>query len=112
MTKINSKIKKGNWIVLYYSDYCGYCSEFMPIWELFVKKKYKNLNKLKVDVNSDMVLNSEIDGVPTIHFYKNGKLTPTGIFNEERTLDKLSKFCIQNLKSKIKKTKKKNKIRN
>jgi len=109
---MNTKFKKGNWVVLYYSEYCGYCTAFMPIWELFLKQNHKNLNKLKMNVNKfdASKITPGIDGVPAIHFYKNGKITRNGIFNESRTLEKLNLFCLQNLKSKktrYKKSKKK-----
>ena len=98
---MNTKLKRGNWVVLYYSEYCGYCTTFLPIWELFLKQNHKNLNKLKINVNKfdASKINPSIDGVPTIHFYKNGKITKNGIFNESRTLEKLNLLCLQNLKS-------------
>ena len=105
-----NKLKKGNWVVLYYSDTCGYCNEFMPIWELFLKKKHKNVKKIRINVNNSRDVNPVIDGVPTIHFYKNGKITPKGVFNDSRTLDNLNSFYLKNIGAKktkkIKKTKK------
>ena len=108
-----TKLKRGNWVVLYYSEYCGYCTTFLPIWELFLKQNHKNLNKLKINVNKfdASKINPSIDGVPTIHFYKNGKIAKNGIFNESRTLEKLNLFCLQNLKSKKTRDKKSKKTR-
>ena len=40
---MNSKINNGNWVVLYYSENCGYCTDFLPIWDLFEKKKNHTL---------------------------------------------------------------------
>lgn len=103
---INTKLKKGNWIVLYYSENCGYCVDFMPLWDKFVKLKNTNgMNKIKIkSENSHLIkINPGFQGVPTIHFYKNGKYKAT--FNKERTLENLVKFY--KLNSKNKKTKKK-----
>ena len=108
---MNSKINNGNWVVLYYSENCGYCTDFLPIWDLFEKKKNKKLNKLKLNINSlDLhSITPPINGVPTVHFYNNGKITKDGIFNNERTLLELNKFCVNNLKSKKSKKSKKTK---
>ena len=110
--KINNKLKTGNWIVFYYSEHCGYCVDFMPLWEKFVKLKTPNIqNKIKIkSENSQLVkINPGFQGVPTIHFYKNGKYKNT--FTKERTLENLVKFYKVNSKTKntkTKKTKKKN----
>tara|TARA_B100000787_G_C15917517_1_gene175235 strand:+ start:123 stop:509 length:387 start_codon:yes stop_codon:yes gene_type:complete len=104
-----NEIKKGNWIVLYYSESCGYCIDFLPIWNLFESKKQKNLNKLKINIATiDMSnITPPLNGVPSVHFYKNGKITKTGVFNEMRTLEGLNKFSQTNLKA-LKKLKSKN----
>ncbi len=39
-------------------------------------------------------------GVPTVHFYNNGKLTPNGIFEKDRTVEELNHFIKNNLVSK------------
>ena len=107
--KINEKIKKGNWIILYYSDSCGYCKEFMPIWNKFVKTKINNVNKLKINSeNINLIeINPGIEGVPTVHFYNNGKLYKRGIFNKKRTLEELINFCKKNINYNKKKSIKK-----
>jgi len=108
---LNQKIRKGNWIVLYYSNSCGYCIDFMPIWDEFNKIKLNKLNKIKInnDIAHTIKINPGYQGVPTIHFYKNGKLNKKGIFNSERTLNNLILFSKLNLK-KTTKTKKKKKM--
>ena len=104
---INKKIKKGNWIILYYSDMCGYCVEFMPVWNDFVNTKPKKINIIKIDYNtaSQIEINPGFQTVPTIHFYKNGKLYKKGIFTFKRNLKNLIKFMKLNMNTK--KTKKK-----
>ena len=109
LDKINKKISKGNWIILYYSDSCVYCKEFMPIWKKFIKTKITNLNKLKIksEYFNFIDINPGIEGVPTIHFYTNGKLYKRGIFKKKRTLEELIHFCKKNIIYKKKKTIKK-----
>ena len=50
-------------------------------------------------------------GVPTVHKYENGKLKENGIFNDDRTLEKLLKFTedLNVSKKTLKKSKKKKK---
>jgi|TARA_B110001469_G_C9610463_1_gene303684 thiol-disulfide isomerase/thioredoxin len=115
LEKSNKLLKKGNWIVLYYSDMCGYCQQFKPIWEEFVKKNKKlNCAKITSENSSKININPGYMGVPTVHFYNNGHLTPNGIFEQDRTVQELNNFVKNNLvvkkskksKSKSKKSKK------
>jgi thiol-disulfide isomerase/thioredoxin len=107
----NNKLKRGAWIVLYYSDSCGHCHDFMPVWDEFSKKTKKvNCAKIKAEFSKDININPGFIGVPTVHFYRNGKIGNNGEFMEERTVDNLNKFVSTNLikkKKSKKKTKKK-----
>jgi thiol-disulfide isomerase/thioredoxin len=109
---LNNKITKGNWIVLYHSDMCGYCQDFKPIWEQFVKNnknKLLNCSKVSSEYAHNVQINPGFLGVPTVHFYKNGKLTKKGVFKEERTILNLNKFVKSNLSKKKMKLSKKEK---
>jgi len=110
INKANRELKKGNWIVLYYSDMCGFCQEFKPIWEEFVKKNKKlNCAKITSENASKININPGFMGVPTIHFYKNGRITPNGIFEQDRTVKELNIFVKKNLLIKKSKNQKKSK---
>ena len=103
---LNKKLKKGNWIVLYYSNHCGYCTEFMDkehgIWNKFKKKKNKNYKCLEIDSkhSREIDLNPGIMGVPTIHKYENGVLKSDGVFQGERSLENLIHFTKNELNCK------------
>tara|TARA_Y100000590_G_scaffold470102_1_gene661981 strand:+ start:1279 stop:1728 length:450 start_codon:yes stop_codon:yes gene_type:complete len=100
---------KDNCKLLYvYSDGCGYCNEFNPVWNEFVttfKNKFGNvlsLKKINSQEGGSQLEKLEINGVPTILFLndKNEKIEE---FNNERTVDNLISFCNNNL-IKVKKT--------
>ena len=108
----NNKLKRGVWIVLYFSESCGYCHQFMPVWDEFVNNNTSKVKCAKIDsnVSNNISMNPGFQGVPSVHFYRNGNITPKGIFDEERTVNNLNKFVKDNLvkkKKRRKKTKKK-----
>ena len=76
----------------YYSDNCGHCTNFTPVWNSFSQKcnDYSNFHCEKIEAkNIDPTIN--IKGYPTVILYK-----PTGDieaeFNGERTEEGLRSF--------------------
>jgi thiol-disulfide isomerase/thioredoxin len=77
-------------IILYHTDWCGYCKRFIPTWEElkldvelgnivnFIDVNMTNEDKnITGDLNSDdlnIVNNVEIQGFPTIKLLHNGKI--------------------------------------
>lgn len=77
-------------IILYHTDWCGYCKRFIPTWEElkldaelgnivnFIDVNMTNEEKnITGDLNSDdlnIVNNVEIQGFPTIKLLHNGKI--------------------------------------
>ena len=80
-----------NCLILFYAPWCGHCKNFMPIWKEF-KKNYKGNTKL-YSVNSDkypeLIKKFNIEGFPTILYYKEGKRID---YNEDRSEKALDKF--------------------
>ena len=113
LDSVNNKLKRGVWIVLYFSESCGYCHQFMPIWDEFVHNNNTKVKCAKIDsnVSNNIIANPGVSGVPSVHFYRNGKITKEGIFEEERTVENLNKFVNKNLVKKTKKRKTKKKSR-
>ena len=113
LDSVNNKLKRGVWIVLYFSESCGYCHQFMPIWDEFVNNNNKKVKCAKIDsnVSDNITANPGFLGVPSVHFYRNGKLAKNGVFEEERTVENLNKFVNKNLVKKTKKRKTKKKSR-
>ena len=97
---------KGTWFVKYSADWCGHCQDLQPTWEKFTKTQQQTLEKkgVKVVSVSDKEIASvkealggqEIRSFPTLHLVKDGQVTE---FNKERTMDGLTSFIEENVKS-------------
>ena len=101
-------INDGNWMVLYYAEWCGHCKTMKPEWNKVVKKfnnPKNNSNSINIaEVESNHIGNllnkPEIAGFPTIQMYNSGK--PVANFNEERVASKIIEFANNNSNSKSK----------
>ena len=62
-------------IVKYFANWCGPCKVLTPIMEDVIKN-YPDINAGEVNIDTNMALAQKdgIRGVPTVVFYKNGKL--------------------------------------
>jgi thioredoxin 1 len=62
-------------VIKYFGTWCGPCRVLTPIMEDVIKN-YPDINAGEVDIDRNMVLAQKdgIRGVPTVVFYKNGKL--------------------------------------
>ena len=96
---LSKLLKDGNWMVLYYAEWCSHCKTMKPEW----KKAVDNVSNNKVAINVAEVESSHIgnlseppnvDGYPTIKMYNNGK--EVAKFEDERVADKIEKFAISN----------------
>jgi thiol-disulfide isomerase/thioredoxin len=75
---------------LYYSQWCGHCKNFKPIWDEFCKTNTNtNVSTHSVDCENNQCPDY-IKGYPTVMLYKqNGqKIT----FSGQRTVEELRKF--------------------
>jgi thioredoxin 1 len=80
-------------IVKYKANWCGPCRVLSPILEGVVKN-YTDINVGEVDIDTNMSLAQKdgIRGVPTVVFYKNGKLLDkmVGLQPAQSYIDKIN----------------------
>jgi len=85
--QIKEKIEKGETFLLdYFAHWCGPCKMLMPYLESVESELNKNnISIFKYNVESDMSYSTTmgIRGVPTLQFYKNGKMvkSQSGLMN-------------------------------
>jgi len=97
-SKLSELINDGDWMVLYYAEWCGHCKTMKPEWDKVVQKLKESGNVNVADVKSDVIPKLEhkpdIEGFPTIKMYNNGKSVAR--FQDERSADNLVKFAMSN----------------
>ena len=61
-------------IIDFFASWCGPCQMFIPVFEEFAKNN-KDIEMFKVDIDNDADFagESNVQGVPTIIAYKDGK---------------------------------------
>jgi thiol-disulfide isomerase/thioredoxin len=92
LPKINIYNTNKNIYILFYANWCGYCRDYKPKWDL-IKEKYKNSDNItlieisdedyndiitnKSDKYDDNILNIakslKINGFPTVYSVLNGE---------------------------------------
>ena len=92
------EMKNGTWVVLYYAEWCGHCSQMKPEWNK-LENKHSNSNDIvvaKVEQQHLELLNNkpEIRGYPTIFKNKNNNLEE---YQGERNCEGFEQFI--NVKS-------------
>jgi protein disulfide-isomerase-like protein len=85
---------KDNTLVLFYADWCGHCQRVKPIWDELSSKF--NLHKVDCSNSKDMkvVKNLQIEGYPTILFFKNGEAK--GKYDGDRSAESLVEYINAN----------------
>lgn len=111
LDKFNNNYNKGQWVVLYYAEWCGYCQMLKPTWHEYVKKHALKQNHFNVAEIEDPYLSQlketpNIMGFPTIRAYRDNKLVSE--MDGPKTIESINNFTNTNIK-KILKTLKKNK---
>jgi thioredoxin 1 len=83
-------------LVDFFATWCGPCKTMGPILENVKKKMGDNATILKIDVDKNQKLASElnISGVPTLMIYKNGKQVwrQSGVVDANTIQQKLVSF--------------------
>ena len=50
-SKLSELLKDGDWMVLYYAEWCGHCNAMKPEWEKFITKmKDKSINNSNIKI--------------------------------------------------------------
>ena len=95
--QLSNLLKKGDWMVLYYSEYCKHCTDMKPEWNKFELNVPDNVNIAKVENEGmhDLKFNPKVEGFPTIKMYKNAKEVDE--FNGERKAKKFDEFLKKNI---------------
>lgn len=99
---IHDKDPSNAQIVLYYTSWCGYSQQFLPIWSEFEEYAKANLPKLlvrKVLCEGDdesYCQQKRVDGFPTVIIYP--KEDTEVVFTGERNKESLVEFAKRNLK--------------
>jgi thiol-disulfide isomerase/thioredoxin len=94
--QLSSLLKKGDWVVLYYSEHCGHCKDMKPEWDRFELDVPDKVNVAKVENQGmdDLKFNPRVMGYPTIKMYKNAKEVDE--FVGERKAEKFKEFVKKN----------------
>ena len=107
--QLSDLLKEGDWIVLYYAEWCGHCQSMKPEWNKFKTIAPKKLNIAQIESSQIPALKEDpqIRGYPTIKMYNNNHLV--GEFNQERTHEKMLDFVKPFIKEEKPKSAKKTK---
>lgn len=81
-------------LILFYTDWCGYSKQFLPIWDQLQKHIIDNriqIKMIKIDCEKDKKACSEfnIESYPTLKLVDNKKVLS---FNQDRSLENLITF--------------------
>ncbi|KKQ17635.1 MAG: Thioredoxin [Berkelbacteria bacterium GW2011_GWA1_36_9] len=73
-SNFRQKILKGRSLVDYWAEWCGPCRMMAPVFEELSKDvKDVKFFRLNVDENGDVAAQSEVQGIPTLILFKDGK---------------------------------------
>jgi len=72
--------KEGIIVVDFYADWCGPCKVMAPVLEELAEKKPEiSVRKIDVDNNPTSAAKYGIRGIPTLLFFKDGKIENTKV---------------------------------
>jgi len=82
-------------LVKYFGSWCGPCRMLNPVIESLIPSfPDVNFGEVDIDAERELALNSGIRAVPTIIFYKNGKVLDrlTGVNSAQYYIQKLEEY--------------------
>jgi protein disulfide-isomerase-like protein len=81
--------------VLFYAPWCGHCKRVMPAFDQ-LGEQYEGVSVVKVncDENPEAAKMHQIQGFPTLKFFRNGMTDPQTyvVYDGERSLDDMKSF--------------------
>jgi len=97
--KLSSMLNSGDWLVLYYADWCGHCKDMKPEWHKTVEqlKTSRNIHVGEIESSHipSLTHKPEIAGFPTIKMYNHGKEV-ANFDNQPRISQNITKFAMDN----------------
>ena len=84
----------GAYMVYIYSDGCGWCDRFNPVWRDFTERYTGPLAVKKVESRSADAKDYKVTGYPTVLIVEGG--VQKAVFKEDRTVENLVKFAQAN----------------
>ena len=95
---LSNLLKNGDWMVLYYANWCGHCTTMKPEWQKVVdnikKSNVVNIADVESTHISDLSHKPNVNGFPSIKMYNSGNEIAN--FDDERIADKIERFAISN----------------
>ena len=82
-------------IVDFFATWCGPCQMFAPVLEKISNENTDvNIFKVDIDQSQELAINSRVEVVPTLIFYKNGSAIKTleGFRTEKELLEEINKL--------------------
>ena len=72
---LQNRMNSGNWIILYYADWCGFCQQFKPEWEALKSRMPAHINTAEAEsgVIPQFSKPPVVQGYPTIKLYRNSQ---------------------------------------
>ena len=82
-------------LILFYANWCGYCKEFMPIWDKFKNKiNTKEYNIVEIEsANSFTQKINKLNGYPTLFYIYGDNIIE---YKDDRNVKSLVKFLKEN----------------
>jgi thioredoxin-like negative regulator of GroEL len=104
---LENGMHSGNWIILYYADWCGHCKQFKPEWENLKSMVPSHINTAEIESENiqHMKSNPQIQGYPTMKLYSNNK--DIGDYNGERSGNAILAHLKKSMKATMKLSKSK-----
>lgn len=91
-SKYNVLVKQNETVIVdFYADWCAPCKKLTPIIEKVASERNFNVLKINIDKNPELAQKLNIEGLPTLFYYKNGNLiwNHLGFLTEEELIKKI-----------------------
>ena len=79
----------GDKIVMYYTETCIHSQNMLPVWNKFEEEYGWKINIEKIDCSKNSEVCRDVNGVPTVRLYRNGKVYE---YTGDRTVEKLKYY--------------------
>lgn len=90
--KYNALVKQNKTVIVdFYADWCAPCKKLTPIIEKVASERNINILKINIDKNPELAKKLNIEGLPTLFYYKNGNFiwNHLGFITEEELIKKI-----------------------